>query len=210
MATIQIPLREQIKGQLQCDIISGRFQAGQQIVERELAARFGVSHAPVREALLQLATLGLVELQVHRGARVASPPDGAIRGLFIPTRQSLETFALRNVFVVLGKRDFDSWQDQLRALRGACRFGEAERIAELDFTLHESLVSGVSEPGVYDAWLNVVARARFDPHRLLDQFPRPFWIYEQHEALLDACRRRDLEESVRVLEENIASELAGP
>ncbi len=68
-------------------ILSGQLQPGEKIVEEQLCADFGISRAPLREALRLLAQQGLVERVPRRGSRVAewSPDD------------ILQLFALRHV-----------------------------------------------------------------------------------------------------------------
>jgi DNA-binding GntR family transcriptional regulator len=65
------PLRRQLAD----DIITGKLRPGARLDERELAARFGLSRTPVREALRQLAAIGLAELRPHRGVIVARPDE---------------------------------------------------------------------------------------------------------------------------------------
>ena len=54
-------LRKKIRNYIQQQIASGRFQAGDRIVETQLARELNVSQAPVREAILELAAMGLLE-----------------------------------------------------------------------------------------------------------------------------------------------------
>lgn len=61
-----------LRDQLEQDIVTGAVRPGERLDEQSLAARFGVSRTPIREALMQLATAGLVDLQPRRGAFVAS------------------------------------------------------------------------------------------------------------------------------------------
>src|SRR4029078_12577031 len=56
--------------ELQAEIVTGRIPLGSRLRQEDLAARFGVSRARVREALRQLQALGLVEQLGHRGALV--------------------------------------------------------------------------------------------------------------------------------------------
>jgi len=58
-------------------IMSGSLQPGEKIVEEQLCADLGISRAPLREALRQLAQQGLVEHLPRRGSRVTqwSPRD---------------------------------------------------------------------------------------------------------------------------------------
>lgn len=53
------------------DILSGRYRAGERLVESELVTRFGVSRSTVRAALLSLSARGLVNLAPTLGATVA-------------------------------------------------------------------------------------------------------------------------------------------
>lgn len=51
-------------------IATGLLRPGTRLDEQELAAEFGVSRTPIREALIQLASAGLVEIRPRRGAIV--------------------------------------------------------------------------------------------------------------------------------------------
>ena len=53
-------------------IAMGQLAPGYHLDETELANRFGVSRTPIREALIQLASMGIVELRPRRGAHVAT------------------------------------------------------------------------------------------------------------------------------------------
>src|SRR5215213_3333424 len=57
---------------LEDEIVTGKLRPGERLDEQSLAARFAVSRTPIREALMQLASTGLVDLQARRGAFVAS------------------------------------------------------------------------------------------------------------------------------------------
>ena len=52
------------------EIATGTIQPGEHLDEVAMARRFGVSRTPIREALMQLGTMGLVEMRPHRGAFV--------------------------------------------------------------------------------------------------------------------------------------------
>lgn len=56
-----------VRGMLTC-LLSGEWNGGERYTESEACERFGVSRTPVREALLELQGLGLVELRRHFGA----------------------------------------------------------------------------------------------------------------------------------------------
>lgn len=97
----------------------GELAPGERLTEDELAAWLGISRTPVREALGRLASIGLVELDATRGARVAPLELGRMLDLVQVSRQ-LVLLAQR----LAAERATD---DEIRAMRG---FHEA-RVAAL-------------------------------------------------------------------------------
>ena len=66
-------LADEIAFRLRTDILEGRLPLGAPLRHEQLAARFGVSRTPIREALRKLQATGLVELAPNRGAVVRTP-----------------------------------------------------------------------------------------------------------------------------------------
>lgn len=71
LCTIMKPRRsEQLREAIAEQIATGAYGPGQRLDEAQLAARFGASRTPLREALIQLAADGLIEIRPRRGALV--------------------------------------------------------------------------------------------------------------------------------------------
>jgi len=66
----RLTLARQIRDSLVAGIVSGHFGPGERLVETRLAATYGTSQAPVREALRELEAMRLVETQPRRGTFV--------------------------------------------------------------------------------------------------------------------------------------------
>jgi len=77
------------------EILSGRTDPGERLVEEQLTRRLGISRAPLREALRLLAQQGLVEHIPRRGVRVATLSDEDVRELY-EVRDVLERHAVRS------------------------------------------------------------------------------------------------------------------
>ena len=75
-------LAEQIAARLSERIVSGRYSPGQRILEQAVAAEFGVSRGPVREALRLLEKEGLAIIHPRRGAQVTNPTIEEVNEIF--------------------------------------------------------------------------------------------------------------------------------
>lgn len=85
---------EQIAEDIGSAIIGGRHTVGERLIETELAARFGVSRGPIREALRILERRRLIDLIPRRGAYVREVSLNSIADLF-NTRLALTSSAAR-------------------------------------------------------------------------------------------------------------------
>jgi DNA-binding GntR family transcriptional regulator len=87
-------LGDQIKDQLLTWIIEGDLAPGDRVVETRIARDMGISQGPVREALRDLATLGVIDLRPYRGAVVRQPTTDELLEA-IRVRAELERMAAR-------------------------------------------------------------------------------------------------------------------
>lgn len=88
-------LRDQVAQRILVEVFERRFPSGSRLIVQRLAERFNVSPTPVREALVELAGLGIVDLLPNRGAVVK--PFGAEELRHISqVRRVLETEACRS------------------------------------------------------------------------------------------------------------------
>src|SRR5438094_10451183 len=86
--------REEIREQLIDDILSGRLAPGSRITETRLAQQFGVSQAPVREALRDLELFGFVVSSPFRGTQVRKISTDDLLEIY-PLRAAIEGVAAR-------------------------------------------------------------------------------------------------------------------
>lgn len=77
-----LTLADRVEEQLRAQIIQGQRTTGSRLNEGEIAASFGVSRGPVREAIQRLAHHGLVTLESHRGAFVRRLDLEEVKELF--------------------------------------------------------------------------------------------------------------------------------
>src|SRR5262245_20210625 len=90
----RLTLAQQVRDLLVVDIVSGALVPGERLVETRLAARFGVSQAPVREALRELEAMRMVETRPRRGTFVRHFVQQTLRESYV-VRAALEETATR-------------------------------------------------------------------------------------------------------------------
>ena len=87
--------RQTIVESLLADVFQGRLRAGEHLVTQDLAKRFVVSHTPIREALITLAGIGIIDLLPNRGAIVRKVTPHEVREV-CQVRKALECEATRS------------------------------------------------------------------------------------------------------------------
>jgi DNA-binding GntR family transcriptional regulator len=83
-----------VHSELLKSILSGKLKPGSLLRQNELAAQLGVSRTPLREALMRLASIGLVNIESNRGARVADMDFGNMQQAWT-SRMIIESGAAR-------------------------------------------------------------------------------------------------------------------
>ena len=177
-------------------IITGEFPPGTKLRQRELAARFGVSLTPVREALRRLESEGLVEYDVHRGATVAE-------AIFTPTeenfqvRAALEPLAAGLAATRISAEDLaelHTINDQLRA-----RAERDEVAQELNRRFHFVIYEACQSPLLL-ALLRLLWRS------VTPRITRPLAVsVSQHDDILAALERGSREDTERAIRDHITT-----
>src|SRR3990170_390485 len=94
MALAHQQLWEVVADRLRDEILDGRLAAGTRLVEAELAERFGTSRGPIRDALQELARVGLAVDLPRRGTFVSSLTDRDLGEVYV-IRRAIEEAAVR-------------------------------------------------------------------------------------------------------------------
>lgn len=170
-------------------IVSGAFTPGERIVESRLARELGISQSPVREALRDLAAIGLVDIESRRGARVRLPTAKELRDVS-EVRSEIDALAAR----LAAERLDDGIIEELRAAH-----------QEMTDCLNDADYVGMTSADARFHRIIVKASGNEAVERVfgqLEPFARTFitltspnvelrGILEQHDGILQALLSRD-------------------
>lgn len=184
-------------------ILDGRLQPGDQLRQDRLAADFAVSAAPVREALRQLESDGLVVHHANRGAFVSSITESEIVGVLLPLRLHLERYAYDQASIQVHDDLVGRLEDLVDLMRAAASGGDLRGVTEADVAFHRAIVDAADSTQTLQLWDSIQWRLRMQFQRLGDPASRLPDIADEHAALLTVLRSNDATAVHRALEEHI-------
>jgi DNA-binding GntR family transcriptional regulator len=138
-------LSSAIAEKLRQDILSGLQPSGVQLRQDALAAAYGVSRIPVREALFQLEAEGLVQLVPHKGAIVTSLSPDEINDVF-DLRALLEPRLLKQSIPALMPADLKLIDSIQTRFSTAIQAKDLPAWGELNAQLHSALYARAQLP----------------------------------------------------------------
>ena len=192
-------LREQIADRIRSDVLTGRLEEGENLREASLAKHYGVSRAPIRDALLQLTQEGLLVAKPNCGVRVGDSLHEELQPLIVNLRRKIETFALERALGKLTETDCDALDSSVEKLRKACKSKDLAQMVECDMAFHRTIVESAEDPDLVAIWLPIVSRMflHYSRHaNILDS-------YREHAEIAKAIRAKDLDAATQALVANI-------
>jgi DNA-binding GntR family transcriptional regulator len=182
-------------------ILSGTHPPGTRLRQEELAAEFGASRVPVREALRILESEGLVTMVANTGAWIARLSLDECVELY-QVRERVEPLLLRYSISALTTLQIDLLAELAETMR---RTEDVEAFLVLDRQFHLGSYSGASTtylgPIVERLWNNTQHYRRAFT-RLLDDDSNRI-LHDEHHMLVNAIREGDPDEAERVLSGHI-------
>lgn len=184
--------REEIREQVIDEILSGRLAPGTRIVETQLAKQFGVSQAPVREALRDLALFGFVVCSPFRSTYVREISTEDILKSY-PVRAALESVAAREAATCIDDETLARLEGHIAAMRRAAEVNDHRAHVDADFAFHHTIIKAAGNDMLEHVWQSMrLATTTLVTHAMTQMTHRSMAeIGERHVAVLEALRSRD-------------------
>lgn len=174
-------------------ILTGHYRPGERLVELRLSKELGTSQAPVREALRELAGIGVVTIHSRRGARVRTPTAKELADVTL-VRSEVDALAARVAVPLLDDEVLQRLADLLARMTACLESRDFLGLTSADAEFHRT----IAEASANHAVLRV-----FDQ---LEPFARTFitltlpnadvqGVVQQHHGILLALQARDPDEA---------------
>ncbi|USD66487.1 GntR family transcriptional regulator [Vibrio sp. SCSIO 43136] len=197
---------ENLTGYLIEAIVEGQIPAGSKISEPELAKRFSVSRGPLREAMMRLEGLGLIERIPHVGARVITISSEHLVELY-SVREALEGMAARLAATNITDAELTSLEKLLN--KHSSHIDEVEGKSYFhqhgDFDFHYRIIKASRNSKLVsllcDELYQLLRMYRYQSPR---SHSRPNEALDEHKQILKAIRNKDAELAEMLMRRHIA------
>lgn len=204
---LAITASDRVLHEIQRAIVDGDITAGSKISEPELARRFNLSRAPLREALARLERCHLIERLPNIGARVVSLSSAGLRSLY-QIREELEGLACRLAAEHMSDAEIDELRQLLDLHLSTQRVREGEsyyqEAGDVDF--HYRIIQGSNNPYLINILCDeLYYLVRMYRVQLGMNGPRVSRAFDEHKAILNAIANRDGELADLLMRRHIAA-----
>jgi DNA-binding GntR family transcriptional regulator len=203
-STQSLPLQTLVLRPLLHSIFSGEIPGGARLIEQDIAEKLGISRAPVREALREIAAMGLVELRPNRGAVVCPFNAESVRGIY-RVRMALESDAASLAAGKIPAAEVETceriFEDLL--INRATTHAWSERAIESDEKFHEMIATHCGVPRLameirrYKLLVLEIRQALGGRYKLQEE------AIHQHVAILAALRGGAADEAAHAMRKHI-------
>src|SRR5919106_6578601 len=178
---------ETVSELIRSEIQRGVLQPGTRLRQNDVAARFGVSTTPVREAFALLQADGLVRIDPHRGAIVFHPSVEDV-GEYYEIREALETLAVTLAIPNLDDVLIEELQSLINRMR---RVRDEVTWTSMNEEFHRSIYAASKRPRLCNMIATLRDASSAYIHMYVAQQPPGARADSDHQEILDACRSRD-------------------
>lgn len=202
--TIPEPLYQQAYKELKKLIVTGKLQPGEKVIMSKLADQYKISRTPLREALRQLQSEGLI-IQEHSTMRIIEINKNDFLHLY-QTRIVLEKEVIKSVVPLIPEEDFPKIEVVLNESKTAIQEGDPFRILELNTQFHELLMYYCPNPRMIQLLNSVRSLLLIYRANINKKAKNNLEIYKEHKEILEALKERDIEKSIQKVETHMLND----
>jgi DNA-binding GntR family transcriptional regulator len=184
-------LSEHVYVSLRRQIMKGELPPDCRLIVLNIAKTFGVSQAPVREALERLKQEGLIVGKANKGSVVSEITPKEIRDIY-ELRQLIEGHALRETMKDMTAKDIGYLEQIVRSMRLSVDENDPYRLVELDMAFHGYFYERSGNALFLDIWNGIKTKImRFIS--VTNQDHKGYSLPDSHKELLDLIKAGDVD-----------------
>lgn len=190
--------RHHVREEIQRRILSGQSKAGERLSQQSLAKELGVAQGTVRESLIELQWLGLVDSVDHLGVFVGNLDISRICEAY-QVREMLEGLSARLCCGHAGRADIGMLRKMADDIYNLAKKGKTEEMGSLDRSFHFHII---------ELSRNSILLRLAETYRVLGMIVRasrePHVIHEEHLRIVEAIEHNFTDEAERLARQHVA------
>lgn len=195
-------LKDQVYKYLHNKIINGEIEPGKRLVEQQIVEATGVSRSPIREAIQQLISEGLVSNHARGGVRVSRPSAKDFQYLY-ECRLSLEPLAAYYCALRITNRIEDELKKVIIQMENAIDKNDFEQLKLSSRNFHESILQGSENPFLIKFMHKLNSLILFYQNIIFSSVDRLEEGMVEHKRIYHAISIRDAEMAESLMQEHL-------
>jgi DNA-binding GntR family transcriptional regulator len=205
-----LSIAAQVYEALRRQITENRLEEKSALVISSLAAEFGVSHTPVREALARLHAEGLATFTGNIGYRVTPRPTETDYRHWMQARLAIEVGAMRCIDLPLSSGDINQLEminSEIASAGLGAGFESTRQFSELNRAFHRHLIGLCGNPFLAKAYEQIWLGAQFSRVHFERGVYNQAAIVREHQLVIDALRNGKVDDACQLLSSHIVESL---
>ena len=184
------------------DILYGKYEKGQKIIEAKMADEFNVSRTPVREAIKQLELDDLVENIPNRGVVVKGISKQDIVDIFT-IRLAIEGIAVEWAIERMDQQDMQKINEIYELMEFYTFKKDVQKFAELNTKFHEAIYKATKSRYLENVLKNYQVFMKVVRYKSLEKPGRLQGALDEHKLIVDALMKKDVEYAKMVVIDHV-------
>lgn len=184
------------------NVVSLELKPGTLVSENEIAMELGISRTPVREAIIDLAKVSVIETLPQRGSYVALiDPKMVEESRFL--RHVLDRAVIKVACERAAEEDLAELEENVHLQEFYLEKDNPIKIYELDNEFHQLIYKAADKSTIYD--MRSTMMIHFDRVRTLSVATvKDMKIVSDHRGMLEAIKAKDQDEAVRLVDKHLS------
>ncbi|WLD94537.1 GntR family transcriptional regulator [Alkalihalobacillus sp. AL-G] len=186
-------------------IVSGEIPPGQKVVEQKIVTETGISRSPIREAIRQLTSEGLVTVHPHGGVRVYRATSSDYKYLF-ECRLSLEPTAAYYAAIRINTSQRFELDQLMKEMNQAAKMKDIHSLKLLSNRFHNMILETSGNPYLVKMMKQLYSLITFYRNVILNMPQRIEMGVVEHQEIWKAIRDRDGKTAEKLMKEHLKSD----
>ena len=196
------PVSTGLLARMQADILTGEMQPGQKIIEQKLCEKYGVSRTPLREALRQLESDGLVEYILNRGYFVVGMSDRDFEDMF-DLRKAYEIQAVKWAIERITEEEMESLEETFEFMEFYTMRNDIEKMLVINAGFHQIIYEASKNRMLQKLLTSYQSYLKYKSPEVVHEENYLSTLLEEHRAIFKAFKDESPRDGAHAMEIHI-------